>query len=301
MRTIRLWFHAARPWCYSVSFVPLLLGALLAWLAGFPPRWGLFGLTLAGGVLLHTGVNYLNTYGDFVSGVDTPESADSCPHLVQGWLKPRPVLLAGLVCLALAGLVGLWLTWLCGWPVLAFGLAGMIGGYCYTTGPLPYKYIGAGPLLVFFLMGPLMVCPAYYIQSGTLSWQVFLLSLPVGCLVSALMQANDIHDVKHDRASNIRTMALALGRERAIVLLCAMYVSAFLLLAGSVAASLLPLAALAPLLLVPGLARVIRNLSKPARREEQVGAIVYWAAGFHAAFGLLLLAGLGLSLLFGMP
>lgn len=302
MRAVFLWFHAARPWCYSVSFVPLLLGAILAWQAGFPPRWGLFFLTLSAGVLLHTGVNYLNTYGDFVSGVDTPESADSCPHLVQGWLQPRPVLVAGLVCLALAGALGLVLAWLCGWPVLAFGLLGMIGGYCYTTGPLPYKYIGVGPLLVFFLMGPLMVCPAYYIQSGQLSWPVFLISLPVGCLVSALMQANDIHDVKHDRASGIRTMALILGRGRAIALLCAMYVAAFLLLAGGVAAALLPPLALAPLLLLPGLARVIRNLAAPdgtERREGQVGVIVYWAAGFHAAFGALLLAGLALNLAIG--
>ncbi|MDR1124726.1 MAG: 1,4-dihydroxy-2-naphthoate octaprenyltransferase [Deltaproteobacteria bacterium] len=297
MRTIWLWFHAARPWCYSVSVVPLLLGAVLAWLAGFPPRWGLFLLTLAAGVLLHTGVNYLNTYGDYVSGVDTVESADSCPHLVRGWLRPRPVLAAGLICLALAAVMGLALAWWCGWPVLVFGALGLAGGYCYTTGPLPYKYIGAGPVLVFFLMGPLMVCPAYYIQSGALSWRVFLLALPLGCLVSALMQANDIHDLAHDRASGIRTLALALGRERASGLLCAMYISAYLLLAGSVAASLLPLAALAPMLLLPGLARVVRNLAVSARREEQVGAIVYWAAGFHAAFGALLLAGLAVSLL----
>jgi len=61
----KLWFLAARPWSYSVSIAPVVLGTLLAWLDGCPLQWDLFLMTLFSGVLLHSGCNYLNTYGDY--------------------------------------------------------------------------------------------------------------------------------------------------------------------------------------------------------------------------------------------
>lgn len=296
MRTLWIWFLAARPWSYSVSVTPLILGAVLAWLDGYAVTWDLFFMTLLSGVFLHTGVNYLNTYGDFVTGVDTIASADSCPHLVSGMLAPSPVRLVGVTFLGLSAILGLVLAIRCGWPVLLFGGLGLLGGYAYTTGPKPYKYMGLGPFMVFFLMGPLMVCPAYFIQSGHLSFSVFWISLAIACLVTGVIQANDIHDMPHDRTSGIRTMALALGRRRAIILFCSFYVSAYLILVSSVLLKMLPPLALLPLALLPGLGSVIRGLATSEMREKQVDALLFWAAGFHSKFGFLMILGLLLSL-----
>ena len=298
LRVIWTWFLAARPWCYSVSFVPLILGTLLAWVDGYAPRWNLLTLILTSGVFLHTGVNYLNTYGDFVSGVDTLESADSDLTLVSGILPASSVQVAGLVFIGLAAFCGLILAMLTGWPVLLYGALGLIGGYCYTTGPRPYKYMGLGPLFVFFLMGPFMVCPAYYVQTGQVTFSVVWISLSIGCVVSVLIQANDIHDVIHDRASNIRTMALIIGQERAMAVLSLVYISAYLILFTSVALVFLPWPALAPVLALPELIRTIHGLAAKSRREQTVTGLVYWAAGFHAKFGALLISGLILYLVF---
>ncbi len=286
------WFLAARPWTFSTSATPVILGSVLAWGAGHPFQWGLFLMTLAAGMLLHAGVNYLNTFGDYVSGVDTVESADSCPHLVRGILRPAGVRLAGLICLGLAGLLGLILAARCGWPVLLYGLLGLVGGYCYTTSPRPYKYLGLGPVMVFFLMGPLMVCPAYFIQSGQVPFGVVWVSLAIGCLVTGVIQANDIHDLNHDRASGIRTMAMALGRRRAIIVYCGCYVGAYLILLTSVGLGLLPAAALLPLLLLPALIRTICGLARRSRREGRIAGLLFWSARFHTQFGVLLVAGL---------
>ena len=297
-RAIWTWFVAARPWCYSVSFVPLILGSLLAGVDGYPLRWGLLALILTSGVFLHTGVNYLNTYGDFVSGVDTLESADSDLTLVSGILPASSVRVAGLVFLGLAAVLGLILALLTGWPVLLYGALGLAGGYCYTTGPKPYKYIGLGPLLVFFLMGPFMVCPAYYVQTGQVPFSVVWISLSIGCVVTGLIQANDIHDVVHDRISGIRTMALTIGQGRAMAGLSLIYISAYLILFVSVTLGFLPWPALAPVLALPELIRTIHGMASKSRRERTVAGLVYWAAGFHAKFGALLIVGIIIYLVF---
>ena len=297
LRVIWIWFVAARPWCYSVSFVPLIFGSVLAWVNGYPCRWDLFALILTAGVFLHTGVNYLNTYGDFVSGVDTLESADSDMTLVRGILTAPPMRIVGLVFLALAAVLGLILALLSGWPVLLYGALGLAGGYCYTTSPMPYKYLGLGPIMVFFMMGPFMVCPAYYVQTGQVPFSVVWISLCLGCLVTGLIQSNDIHDVAHDRASGIRTMALAIGQKRAMIVLCLIYISAYLILFISVALKQLPWLALIPVLALPNLIRTISGLASESRREQTVTGLVYWAAGYHAKFGVLLITGLVLHLL----
>lgn len=81
---------------------------------------------------------------------------------------------------------------------------GIAGGYGYTSGFWPYKYHAAAPIMVFLLMGPLMALPAYYIQGGSLDWRPFLASLPIACLVTSIMHANDIRDIAHDREAGSR-------------------------------------------------------------------------------------------------
>ncbi len=72
------------------------------------------------------------------------------------------VFLSGLAVLGLAGLIGLYLVWQCGWIMLAIGLTGLIGSYSYTGEPVVYKKRGLGAVLSFLLMGPLMLLGAYY-------------------------------------------------------------------------------------------------------------------------------------------
>jgi 1,4-dihydroxy-2-naphthoate octaprenyltransferase len=143
-----------------------------------------------------------------------------------------------------------------------------------------------------------MVCPAYFIQSGQVPLSVVWISLMIGCLVTGVIQANDIHDIRHDQASGIQTMARALGRRRAIIVYCGFYVAAYLVLLVSVGRGLLPAAALLPLALLPTLVRTISGLAACSRREGQIAGLLFWSAQFHGQFGLLLIGGLLLSGLF---
>jgi 1,4-dihydroxy-2-naphthoate octaprenyltransferase len=289
---LKIWFMAMRPWSFTASFVPVALGAALAWTEGSFDL-GLFLLTVAGGTTVHAGTNLINTYGDYMSGVDTVESAVTNPQLVTGVIKPESMKRAGIGAFALASAVGLVLTYLCGWPVLAVGCLGVIAGYGYTAGVWPYKYKGLGSIFVFFLMGPLMVWPAYYIQTGKFSLAPVLVSLPVAMLVAAILHANDIRDVVCDRAAGIRTLALNIGTGTSLLLYDGLLAGAYLCLVVLVAAGILPAAALLALLTAPVAVGLVRSA-----REGVDGSLekMQWleanTAGFHFKFGLLMIAGM---------
>jgi len=291
---IRTWFLATRPWSFTAAAVPIALGAILAWSEG-SFSLPLFLLTLVGGIAVQAGTNLINTYGDFITGVDTVDSAKTCSQLVEGIIEPRDMRLAGILTFSFAGIIGLVLTYLCGWPVLAFGLLGIIAGYCYTAGFCPYKYMGLGSILVFFLMGPLMVWPAYYIQTGQLSWLPFWASLPVGFLVAGILHSNDIRDMREDRRAGINTLALFLGVKRSLALYYALYTAAYISLIGLITLAIVPWTAALPIVLVPAIMKLLILANDAVKgSENKLQLLEPVAAKLHLQFGLLLLVGLAL-------
>ncbi|MEI3455234.1 MAG: 1,4-dihydroxy-2-naphthoate octaprenyltransferase [Bilophila wadsworthia] len=288
---MKKWLLATRPWSFTASVIPLTLGAALAW-ASDAAHAGLFLLTLLGGVAVQTGTNMLNTYGDYRSGVDTEASAHGESPILLGLISPEAMRRGGLIALCVAFAVGIVLGFACGWPILAFGLVGIAGGYGYTSGFWPYKYHACGPIMVFLLMGPLMALPAYYIQGGSLDWRPFLASLPIACLVTSIMHANDIRDIAHDREAGITTLAMLLGRRKALYLYATLCVGAYGVLLLLAAFGVLPLSGLLPFVLAPGLWRTLRTLGTRPLPESELVSLDGVSARHHFLFGLLLIAGI---------
>ena len=292
---LKAWFIAMRPWSFTAAFVPVAVGTALAGSQGFFHP-GLFLLTALGGILMQAGTNFINTYGDFCAGVDTIESAHTCPQLVTGAMRPADMKRAGFLAFGAAGLIGLTLSWLCGWEILAIGLAGLLGGYTDTAGPCPFKYRGLGSIFVFFLMGPLMVWPAWFIQTGVHSWLPVQVSLPVGFLVSAILNGNDVRDIGHDRSAGIETLATKLGGISGLQLQRLLYWSAFLSLLLMFMLKLIPVTALLPFILLPVLRRTLRVIREAeAGQAESLLLLEKMAAAFHFQFGILLAVGLAIS------
>ena len=67
------------------------------------------------------------------------------------------------VVFALATLVGSYLVWHAGWPVIAIGIAAMVSGIAYTGGPYPLGYHGFGDLFVLVFFGFVAVCGTAYV------------------------------------------------------------------------------------------------------------------------------------------
>jgi 1,4-dihydroxy-2-naphthoate octaprenyltransferase len=101
--------------------------------------------------------------------------------------------------------------------LLILGIAGLFTGYFYTARPVALKYRGIGVPVVFFVMGPLMVIGSYFVQIAGLNPVVFLASLPVGCLVGAILYANEYRDVYHDRLHGIASPAIFWEEKRPVL------------------------------------------------------------------------------------
>lgn len=303
MTYLHEWFIATRPWSLTASAVPVTLGAALAFSMGvFHP--GLFALTLVGGMLLQIGTNLLNTYGDYMSGVDTMESARTCPQLVSGRFRPEHMRLAGLAALGCAVLVGLALVVYSGWLLFVFGLVGVLAAYGYTNGRMPYKYMGLGPFMVFWLMGPLMTLPAFYIQTGEIFLPALWLGLPIGFLVTAILHANELRDIDHDRAAGISTMSMIVGLRAGIAIYLLLVLGAYVSLLLLAAFGIIPAGAALAVLLVPVYRRRLRPLWRFALHPEtlpdaeadaifdEIQPLEGFSAESHFKFGLLMLAGM---------
>lgn len=293
---LRTWIIAARPWSFTAALIPIALGTALAWsetlqypITAF--HVFLFLLTLLCGILLQAGTNLLNTYGDYISGVDTVDSAITCPQLVRGMLSVHTMKVVAITILVVAVILGFSLYLLSGWPILVFGFLGFIGAASYTTGIFPYKYKGFGPFIVFLLMGPCMVLPAYYVQIDFLSWRPFFASLPIAFLVTAIMHANDLRDIEHDTLANIKTVAIWLEDKWSLVLYKLLCLSAFLSLIIVVSFGIVPFTGLLPLVLFPSLTAKFQKLGRTGISFE-IQRLEGWSAQFHFLFGILYVTGI---------
>lgn len=282
------WLGVLRLWSLTASTVPVTVGAALAAYDG-RFSWRLLALTLLSGWLLQTAANLLNTYGDFLSGVDTADALPTAPQLVTGLLQPRAVFRAGLLALLLGAGFGLAAAALSDARLLLFAAAGVAGAGFYTTG-LRFKYAGLGLPLVALLMGVLMVMASHFAQTRSVTWPGFAVSLPVACLVGAILHGNDLRDAGTDRRAGIKTASLLMGGRQAQALFVALHLAPYLVLAAGAAARVLPAWTLLPFLALPlslGAARAcLRGERQPLEARS---------AGIHFVFGALLTLGLVLA------
>jgi len=163
-----------------------------------------------------------------------------------------------------------------------------------------YKYLGLGVPLVFFLMGVLMVGASYFAQTCVLTWKPLIASLPVSCLVAAILHGNDLRDTVTDRAAGIKTATLFVGDQGARALFYALHLAPYFVIAASVAFSVLPVWGLLTLFALPLTVGAIRTCAGGFRAHDavRIGKLEGMSAGTHFIFGALLVLGLLLAHLF---
>ncbi len=284
-----------RPFAYTASVVPVLAGGALAAVdARF--AWAPFIAALVGAVLLHSGTNVVNEIYDVRKGIDTIASPRASHALVKGRLTERQAFVAAAVAFVLAAAVGVYLVGLRGPAIVVLGILGLVGGWGYTAPPLEYKYRALGVPLVFLLMGPLMLGGTYFAVTGTWAPQAFVLSVPVGLLVAAILHGNEWRDISEDTRAGIVTLSSRVGRQWAHWSYVALVLGAYITLGLAVAFRLLPPATLLAILSLPFLAQVVRSAELGATGQARAIAMIdLETARLHLAFGLLLVAGVLLS------
>jgi 1,4-dihydroxy-2-naphthoate octaprenyltransferase len=220
----KAWVMAARPQTLPAAASPVLVGTGVAVGAGvFEPIAAVFALV--GALLLQIGTNFANDYYDAVQGADTDDREGFTRVTAGGLIQPEAVKRAMAATFGLAILVGTYLVYIGGVPILIIGLASVVAGITYTGGPLPYGYRGLGDLFVFVFFGLVAVAGTYYVQAvsgvsgafplwvpnGTLSADAIVAGLPAAGLATAILIVNNIRDRETDAAAGKRTLAVMFG------------------------------------------------------------------------------------------
>lgn len=237
-KQLTIWYQAARPRSLTATYIPVALGGVMAW---EHDQFNLFRFLLAliGVLFLQISANLLNEYFDHKKGADEGKTHGLGMIIARGVLRPRQVLIGGIVTLALGCLIGLYFVAITGPLVLWIGIAGAIVVILYTAGPLPLAYIGLGELAVFIFMGPLIVLGTYYVLAEEVNNDTIWASLPIAFLVANILHANNLRDLEADKARNKRTLAVIFGRQFAVLeyqfLTAGAFISTFILVILNIA------------------------------------------------------------------
>lgn len=289
MSPLRAWLIAIRPATLLASFSPVVVGSALAW-ADDEFRWDALGVTLLAAVAIQIAVNLANDVADARRGVDSPQRIGPQRAVAAGLLQPQQVWRGVWAAFAIAIAAGLYLTAIAGWVVIVIGIASIAAALGYSSGPAPYGSLALGELFVFVFFGPVATVGARFAHSERAPLDAWLLAIPVGFLITAILVANNIRDIDTDGIAGKRTLAVALGRTRTRRLYAALLVAAFLLLVVYGAIGAIPRGML--LGLVAGLwaPRLIRTINRRVEGAPLIAALK-GTVQMQAAFGFLAAVG----------
>ncbi|MBW1857410.1 MAG: prenyltransferase [Deltaproteobacteria bacterium] len=230
---IKIFLKALRLPFLAGSIMPVIITAAFAFHRG---SFSLlpFVIAIIGVGALHLGSNCINDYYDS-KGSDpinirfTPFSGGS-RVIQENELRPNTILAVSIVFFSLGITCGLWFTFWGRPYVLLIGLSGLLAGWAYSSPPLSLMSHGLGEALIFFAFGPLITLGTYYVITNHLFWPAFLLGIPHGFLIMAVIWINQFPDYQADKKANKKNLVVRLGLSKARYVYSLMMLLPFLLM-----------------------------------------------------------------------
>ena len=203
------WLIGARVKTLPAAISPVLIGTSYAQ----DINWINAALALVVALFLQIAVNYANDYSDGIKGTDSNRVGPT-RLVASGLASVRSVKNASYFCFLIAAFAGSILSLSISKWLFVIGALSILAAWGYTGGRKPYGYLGFGEVSVFVFFGLIATIGSYYIQSKEINWQIFLLSIPVGCLSCAVLVINNLRDLSNDELVGKRTLAVLLGDKK---------------------------------------------------------------------------------------
>ena len=237
------------------GLLPYFLGQAVAINLQGKFNWLHFWWGFAGIFFVLVAVELFNEYFDAKQGGDRIFSQQQ-PEIPAWFFK------LGILALAIAFIIGLYLTLQTGWPVLLFSFLGFLGAYFYVGPPIRWAYRGFGELVIALCYGPFMLLGSYYIQIQRIDFVPFFVSVIGGLSVFCLAILNEIPDYYQDMLVGKRNLVVRLGKQRAILLLKLGLTSVFTLLILGVVLKIIPVLAIVAVVTLPWILKSIKSAEK---------------------------------------
>ncbi|MGE5460898.1 MAG: 1,4-dihydroxy-2-naphthoate polyprenyltransferase [Solirubrobacterales bacterium] len=207
MSRLSVWWHGIRPRTLGASVAPVIVGIAAA---GRTVPWR-SACALIVGLALQIGANLANDVHDGVRGVDTHERLGPPRLTASGMASPRAVLGGALLAILVAGMAGLALALATSLWIVPIGALAMLALWLYSGGPRPYASLGIAEIMVFVFFGVMATAGTAYVNAETVSAAAWWSSVPMGLLIVAILEANNIRDIPTDESAGKRTLAVRLG------------------------------------------------------------------------------------------
>lgn len=220
--SLRAWLLASRPKTLTAAWAPVFVGsACAAAVDAFSPA--ITAAAMAGASLIQIGTNFANDVFDYEKGADDENRLGPTRAVQAGLLSPGQMRAGMVVAFALAALIGVYLTWVGGWPIVAIGLASIASGIAYTGGPYPLGYNGLGDVFVMLFFGFVAVCCTTWLQAGVIVPASVVCAVGVGALATAVLVVNNVRDAETDVHAGKRTLVVRYGRRFGLMEYAAMH------------------------------------------------------------------------------
>jgi 1,4-dihydroxy-2-naphthoate octaprenyltransferase len=247
------WLIGARIKTLPAAISPVLIGTSYA----EQITWINAALALIVALFLQIAVNYANDYSDGIKGADQ-NRIGPIRLVASGLASAVAVRNAAYISFLIAAIAGSILSFNISMWLFIIGGISILAAWGYTGGKKPYGYIGFGELSVFVFFGLVATIGSYYIQSEELNWQIFLLSIPVGCLSCAVLVINNLRDLSNDKLVGKRTLAVLLGDKKTRNFYIVLLVISQLV---SISAAVIDIKMLFTLICIPMAVNVIKKIA----------------------------------------
>lgn len=264
------WIVGARVKTLPAAVSPVIIGTSFA--NGID--WFKALLALIVSCALQVGVNYANDYSDGIRGTDTNRIGPT-RLVASGLATASAVKNAAIISFVIAVIAGSILSMLSNWWLIVIGAISILAAWGYTGGKKPYGYLGFGELAVFVFFGLVATIGSYFVQSATINWQVFLLSIPVGCLSCAILVLNNLRDLPKDKMVSKNTLAVLLGDKKTRIFYVILLVISQLL---SVISSIIDIKLLATLICIPLTFNLSKRILSGVRGVELISVLARTAS-----------------------
>ncbi len=232
MNKVKFWFSNARNISLPQSLLPAITAVAVAG-ASCSFGWIQAALCVIGVAFAHLGLNLADDYFDYQVGsaeVRKKHASEGVrarmvkyPYLTDGTATVRELAMVSCIFLFIAVVCGVVIAFLSGWKVLWFALAGAVVGYTYSGAPFRLGFRYLGELIIFLMFGPLLMTGIYFACTGHISYEIVLISIAVGFLVTNIVYSHSIMDAEHDIKAGKCTMAHLMGSRKGQIVLSAIF------------------------------------------------------------------------------
>lgn len=233
------------PWLSAMRLrtLPLALASigLGSFLAAYQGAFNIKVLLLSAltTVFLQILSNLANDYGDTQHGADS-KHREGPPRSVQSGTITSSVMRKAMTLFGVLSFTsGLLLIYVAlGFNLSTFLFFLILGVLCiaaaiaYTAGKKPYGYAGLGDLSVMIFFGLVGVLGTFYLHTSQFDAINILPALSSGFFATAVLNVNNIRDIKSDKLAGKKSIPVRLGKQKAVIyhwiLLTLGFLSAFI-------------------------------------------------------------------------